>query len=66
MHYSYTRGLWRLALLFLLVGGGITYWLSLDAVTPEARTTFLLSLAVTVLVTGVTAICASAPWWFRR
>lgn len=61
-----TAWLWRLALLILLIGGGVSYMLSRTGQDTNSRTLFSVSMAVTIIGAGICVICATANWWMKR
>lgn len=61
-----TAGLVWTAFTIAIVGGAITYALSLDRLTPGSRTHMAVSLMITVLATGLCLISATANWWLKR
>lgn len=58
--------LWKLALLFALIGGPLSYYLYQRIDSAESRSLFSLSLWVTLLGVGICVICATRNWWLRR
>ena len=61
-------GLWIIAFFLLILGGMITaalyfFWRPYDV---DWRMHMGLSSMITILVVGITAICASARWWMNR
>mgnify|MGYP006308883703 CR=1 FL=1 len=60
------RGLWLLALLIVIIGGGITWMLHSEASDPTQRQGMLIALAVTILGCGLCIICATSEWWLHR
>lgn len=58
--------LWWWAIFAALTGGTITFLFSLDRLNPDARVGMAISLVVTILVTGMCIICATANWWMHR
>jgi len=61
-------GLWLAAFFLLLLGGMITVAIYLFGrdFDRDWRQHVALSLMITTLVVGITAICASANWWLHR
>ncbi len=59
-------GLWWIAFALALVGGTITYVLSLDKMNPIARSNAAMGLTFTVVAVGICIICATSDWWMRR
>jgi hypothetical protein len=59
-------GLWWIAFALSLVGGSITYMLSLDRTSPASHANAGLSLTITVVAVGICIICATSDWWMRR
>ena len=59
-------GLWWAALLIAVIGGSITYVLSLDRLNPGTRHDWTLSLMITILAVGVCIISATSGWWMKR
>jgi len=59
-------GLWLSALFIALVGGVITYTIPLNTSDLERSAHMALAGMITVIVSGILAICASAHWWMHR
>jgi hypothetical protein len=59
-------GLWWTAILVAVIGGAITYALSLDRFTPGFRVRMSVSLMITILGAGICVIAATANWWLKR
>lgn len=56
-----------LALFVLLVGSGVAIIIYADRqVDLRWQAHLALSAMITILITGVIAICAVAPWWMHR
>ena len=55
-----------LAFLIVLVGGGIAYMLSLQEGNPEAQSQIFLTIAITVVASGICLICLTADFWMRH
>ncbi len=59
-------GLWLSAFFVALLGGVITYTIHLNADDLLRETHMALAGMITVIASGILAICASAHWWMRR
>lgn len=65
-HVRHTAWLWWTALLIMVIGGGITYLLSLQKMTPFAQSHTSMALMITVIGSGLCVILATADWWLKR
>jgi hypothetical protein len=63
---SSSAWLWRLALYIAVAGGGLSYYLSRNVTSAEARTRFVFVLFLTILGVGLCVICATRNWWLKR
>lgn len=61
-----TAGLWWTAVLIAVIGGAVSYALSLDRFTPGYRERMGVGLMITVLGAGICVIAATANWWLKR
>ena len=53
-------------MIVLLFGGVLAYALSLQKADPSAQMAMRLTVALTVLISGLCLICASSRWWLAR
>ena len=60
------RWLLWLALFTLLIGGGITYIIYMDATLVDRERYMLLSIMATLVITGISLISAAADWFIER
>ena len=58
--------MWLAALFIALLGGLVTYIINLDTADIARQAHLHLSIMITVIVTGILIICASARWWLHR
>ena len=58
--------LWITAIFIALLGGVVTYIISLDVTDTARQTHMALSMMITVIITGIFIICASSRWWMHR
>lgn len=63
---SAARFFWKLAIVVLLIGGGISYLLWARISGPDSRSLFSGVLFATILITGLCVICATANLWLKR
>ena len=64
--YRPVRSLLWLSLLILLIGGLLTFILYTQNAHPQARLTMNVALTLTIVMSGLCVICATAQWWNTR
>jgi hypothetical protein len=59
-------GLWWMAFTLAVIGGSVTFVLSLDRMNPSAHANAALGLTFTIIAVGICIICATSDWWMKR
>jgi predicted membrane channel-forming protein YqfA (hemolysin III family) len=59
-------GLWWLAILILIAGGAIAYTLTLDPAAQDGSRRAMLVLSISIALSGICVISATAGWWMKR